>query len=252
MGSLREAGATEAAAELCEDIAEQYPGAAWAQQQLGSLALEQGRAEEAVAALQAALRKDPANAAAWELLGAAYHMLGRFTAALKVCFLSASKYEESAWMPHSAAREATIGIGIVCGQLSTKSADSQALFSFCRHSQGLSSWMGPGYTARCRLAPFICVSGSAWRPSLPLRQPLHSRHTLRLLVRGLQAPSLWLQGAMRALAPQVCQHQADALPAYMLPVCPWPLCGALMQSVMLGFDPTVGTRGLSLLANLSH
>ena len=84
MGSLRQAGATEAAAELCMDIAEQYPRAAWAQQQLGSLALEQGRAQEAVAALQAALRRDPANAAAWEVLGAAYHMLGRFTAALKV------------------------------------------------------------------------------------------------------------------------------------------------------------------------
>ena len=84
MGSLRQAGATDAAAELCRDIAEQYPGAAWAQQQLGCLALAQGRAEEAVAALQAALRRDPANAAAWEVLGAAYHMLGRFTAALKV------------------------------------------------------------------------------------------------------------------------------------------------------------------------
>lgn len=85
MSSLQQAGATEAAAELCKDIAEQYPGAAWAQQQLGSLALERGKAEAAVAALQAALRRDPANAAAWEVLGAAYHMLGRFTAALKVC-----------------------------------------------------------------------------------------------------------------------------------------------------------------------
>ena len=37
-----------------------------------------------MAALQAALRRDPANAPAWEALGAAYHMLGRFTAGLKV------------------------------------------------------------------------------------------------------------------------------------------------------------------------
>ena len=40
MGSLRRAGATEAATELCRDIVEQYPGAAWAQQQLGTLALD--------------------------------------------------------------------------------------------------------------------------------------------------------------------------------------------------------------------
>ena len=84
MMSLRQAGTTDAAIGLCSDIAEQYPEAAWAQQQLGSLALEQGRAEEAVTALQLGLRRDPGNAPSWEALGAAYHMLGRFTAALKV------------------------------------------------------------------------------------------------------------------------------------------------------------------------
>ncbi len=84
MRGLRRAGAAEAAAELCEDIAEQYPGASWAQRQLGFLAMAGGRAEDAVKALQAALRGDPADAPAWEALGAAYHMLGRLTAALKV------------------------------------------------------------------------------------------------------------------------------------------------------------------------
>ena len=84
MRILRQAGAAEAAAELCKDIAEQYPEASWAQQQLGFLALERGQAEEAVAALQAALRRNPAHAPAWEALGAAYHELGRFTASLKV------------------------------------------------------------------------------------------------------------------------------------------------------------------------
>ena len=126
MGSLREAGATDAAAELCKDIAEQYPGAAWAQQQLGSLTLEQGRAEEAVAALQAALRKDPANAAAWEVLGAAYHMLGRFTAALKVHFPSASKDGKSVWKLHGTAKK-LCGRHWHCWQkVSTKSDESQS------------------------------------------------------------------------------------------------------------------------------
>ena len=37
-----------------------------------------------MAALQAALRRDPANAPAWEALGAAFDMLGRITAGLKV------------------------------------------------------------------------------------------------------------------------------------------------------------------------
>lgn len=55
MRGLRRAGAAEAAAELCEDIAEQYPGASWAQRQLGFLAMAGGRAEDAVKALQAAL-----------------------------------------------------------------------------------------------------------------------------------------------------------------------------------------------------
>ena len=83
MRALRRAGAAEAAAELCADIAEQYPAASWAQWQLGFLAISGGRAEDAVKALQAALRGDPADASAWEALGAAYHMLGRLTAALK-------------------------------------------------------------------------------------------------------------------------------------------------------------------------
>ena len=83
MRGLRRAGAAEAAAELCEDIAEQYPAASWAQRQLGFLAMAGGRAEDAIKALQAALRGDPADAPAWEALGAAYHMLGRLTAALK-------------------------------------------------------------------------------------------------------------------------------------------------------------------------
>lgn len=87
MRSLRQAGATDAAAELCADITKDFPEAAWAQQQLGFLALGQGRAEEAVTALQGALRRNPGNAPAWEALGAAYHTLGRLTAALKVDFV---------------------------------------------------------------------------------------------------------------------------------------------------------------------
>ncbi len=52
MGMLRSAGAARPAANLCREIAEQYPEAAWAHVQLGLLLLETGDAEGAIPALQ--------------------------------------------------------------------------------------------------------------------------------------------------------------------------------------------------------
>ncbi len=52
MGMLRSAGAARPAAELCREIAAQYPEAAWAHVQLGLLLLEQGDADGAIPALQ--------------------------------------------------------------------------------------------------------------------------------------------------------------------------------------------------------
>jgi predicted TPR repeat methyltransferase len=52
MGLLRKAGAEAAAAELCQDICEQYPEAAWAHRQLGFMLLAAGDAERAVTCFQ--------------------------------------------------------------------------------------------------------------------------------------------------------------------------------------------------------
>lgn len=52
MRLLRKAGAAAAAAELCRDIGEHYPEAAWAHRQLAFLLLHQADAEGAVTAFQ--------------------------------------------------------------------------------------------------------------------------------------------------------------------------------------------------------
>jgi len=61
--------------------------ATWAWRRRGFGQLRRGEAGEAATALQTVLRDQPADAAAWEGLGAAYEALGRLTAALKVCYV---------------------------------------------------------------------------------------------------------------------------------------------------------------------
>ena len=58
--------------------------ATWAWRRRGFGQLLRGEAAEAATALQTVLREQPADAASWEGLGAAYEALGRLTAALKV------------------------------------------------------------------------------------------------------------------------------------------------------------------------
>ena len=77
-------GSQDTALKLCQEIASRAPKALWAWQGVGRLLLDQDRPEPALVPLQSALRLDPRAAATWEALGAAYHSLGRLTAALKV------------------------------------------------------------------------------------------------------------------------------------------------------------------------
>ena len=85
------AGSHETATRLCQEISSRALRALWAWQGLGRLLLDQGRPEAALVPLQSALRLEPRAAAGWEGLGAAYHKLGRLTAALKVrCYFLAS------------------------------------------------------------------------------------------------------------------------------------------------------------------
>ena len=78
------AGSHDTALKLCQEISSRAPKALWAWQGLGRLLLDQGRPEAALMPLQAALRLNPKASPTWEALGAAYHKLGRLTAALKV------------------------------------------------------------------------------------------------------------------------------------------------------------------------
>ncbi|BDA47118.1 probable tetratricopeptide repeat protein 37 [Coccomyxa sp. Obi] len=85
MGLLRSAGAARPAAELCRDIAEQYPEAAWVHVQLGLLLLAQGDADGAIPALQAygrALELDPARLYSLVQSGTIQLALGAYSAAL--------------------------------------------------------------------------------------------------------------------------------------------------------------------------
>lgn len=87
-GLLVAAGSQETALKLCQEITSRAPKAVWAWQGLGRQLLDQGRPESALVPLQSALRLEPTDAPTWEALGAAYHKLGRLTAALKASLLA--------------------------------------------------------------------------------------------------------------------------------------------------------------------
>jgi hypothetical protein len=73
-----------AALAVCDDCVARGGAPAWAVSSGALLRLQAGRAEEAVGALQGALRQQPGDAGLWELLGAAYHQHGRITSAMRV------------------------------------------------------------------------------------------------------------------------------------------------------------------------
>ncbi|KAL6778057.1 THK3 [Auxenochlorella protothecoides x Auxenochlorella symbiontica] len=78
---LRGEGRRETVRTLCAGIAQRAPSATWAHRKLGALDVESGAFDAAVPHLQAAIRGDPRDAAAWEALGAAYEGQGRPSAA---------------------------------------------------------------------------------------------------------------------------------------------------------------------------
>ena len=78
------AGSADTAHALVVEVTDRSPAATWAWRRRGLGDLRRGAAAEAATALQTVLRDRPADAAAWEGLGAAYEATGRLTAALKV------------------------------------------------------------------------------------------------------------------------------------------------------------------------
>ncbi|GAX80151.1 hypothetical protein CEUSTIGMA_g7589.t1 [Chlamydomonas eustigma] len=81
---LTASGQTDTAMTLCTETLTSYPNLTWPWKLLSDLQLRSGRyIQEAVQSYQKAVRFEPASAALWEGLAAAYQGLGRDTAALK-------------------------------------------------------------------------------------------------------------------------------------------------------------------------